>query len=88
MSVAFRFAGDRGDVLQAALDAAEKQREKVLDSGQLAYGEGALDRTESPDFSKVGINAPFSQEVDEAPDYFGNYMARLDQFEQRDQYFS
>lgn len=86
--MAFRFAGEKGEVLQAALDAAEKQKEKVLDSGKLAYDEGALDRIESPQFNEVGINAPFSQEVGQAPDYFGNYMSRLDQFEQRANYFS
>ena len=87
--MAFHLAGQRGDAILQALEAADRQKEKHRDSGALAYGSGVPDRSESPEFNKVGNMASFRQEVNEAPDYFyDQWLPKADQFEQRAQYFA
>ena len=87
--MAFPLAGQRGDAILQALEAADRQKEKHRDSGALSYGTGVPDRSESPEFGQVGAMASFRREVDAAPDYFYNqWLPAADQFEQRAQYFA
>lgn len=82
--MAFPLAGQRGDAILQALEAADRQKEKHRDSGSLSYGSGVPDRSESPEFSKVGNLASFRQEVNEAQGYFyDDFMPRLREWDER-----
>lgn len=86
--MAFPLAGQRGDAILQALEAADRQKEKHRDSGLLAYGNGVPDRSESPEFDRIGSMASFRQEVEDSPNYFDEWLRTADQFEQRAQYFA
>lgn len=75
--MAFRFAGDN---LMAALDAAEQQRQKDLDTGPVLMAAGTSNRAAARSFDETGANAGFGQDTRMAPKYFGEFAGALQNF--------
>jgi hypothetical protein len=78
--LAFKFAGDRGEYLVAALNAARERKADQLDTGPTTFAKGVPMPGSSEDFERVGANAgDFAQEANDkaAFPYFKQFNERL-----------
>ena len=78
--MAFKFAGDRGEYLVAALNAARERKADQLDTSPTTFVKGAPMSGSSEDFERVGANeGDFAREANdkEAFPYFKWFNERL-----------
>jgi phosphoribosylamine-glycine ligase len=78
--MAFQFAGDRGQHLMAALDAADQQKAKFEGSGPVPLGDGIAKQVSSKGFELVGAGSEFAQIANDpelAPGLYDKYRDRL-----------
>lgn len=63
--------------LRAALGAAAAKREENRDTpNTISYAGGAPEKVESPEFHRVGMYAPFGEDVKNNPGYFDEWIGR------------
>lgn len=74
--MAFKFAGDRGQYLMAALDAASQQKAKLEDTGRVLFSEGVANKPASGQFERVGAAGSFADDLAQFPK---EIQARADQ---------
>jgi hypothetical protein len=73
--------GRANEFVQKGLENARiREQRRDTGAGPLFYATGSPDKTESQQFYQVGLLSPFSQAVQENPDYFGLFHDRWDAF--------
>lgn len=73
--------GRANEFVQKGLENARiREQRRDTGAGPLFYATGSPDKTESQQFSQVGLRSPFSQAVQENPDYFDDFYAQWDAF--------
>lgn len=65
--MAFQFAGDRGQHLIAALDAADQQKAKFRDTGRVLFNDGVANKPASDEFERVGAAGSFADDLAQFP---------------------
>jgi len=74
--MAFKFAGDRGEYLIAALTAARQKEEKNKDTGPVLFSDGIAEKPTSGQFERVGAAGSFAEDLAQFPK---EVQARADQ---------
>ena len=80
--MAFKFAGDRGQHLMAALEAADQQKAKFRDTGLVLFNEGVAKQSASQEFENVGAAGSFARDLEEYGDAIYGKADRLFRFNQ------
>lgn len=73
----------RSDDFLARLDAADQTRRKLQDTGPPVYSEGLPSVVAGDSMQQTAMAGPFARAVRENPDYFPEYLKRLDGFNSR-----